>query len=461
MKFKNIKLSESLPDSLVNIDEKKRSNLFTWRGQFSPQLIEYLLTNYASEGDVVFDPFLGSGTILFECALLGLKASGCEINPAAVSFAKIYELINKSKNIVMESLGIIETVVSKYSNNLPFLENRDINDFEPDLLNAFSNEKEEITRTILLSLITGLDFEAKKLDVKRINNVWGTLRSNVENLPYSRVKLQCYHRDARKTLLNGKSINFVLTSPPYINVFNYHQNYRKSIEKTGVDVLTVAKSEIGANRKFRQNRFLTVVQYCMDMSQVFCELGRICTDNAKIIFIVGRESHVRRTSFKNAILISSVAKACGFYLEGEQERLFTNKFGESIYEEILRFSIKNTTANNTLEESRKIGQNALEDALSYCEEEVKNEIKEAIQKSNEIETSPILFGEKIYKEILRFKTSQIIPGKIIGNALKNGQQALKGDLLNCSQEVISEIEMAIEKTKTVGTSNFYNEGGIY
>ncbi len=390
MKFRDLSLSESLSDSLVNIEEKTRSNLFTWRGQFSPQLIEQLLRNYASENDAVFDPFLGSGTVLFECALLGLKASGCEINPAAVSFAKIYELINEPKKSVIESISTIENLISTYTNDLPLFEATNINDFESELLDMLSNETNNITRTILLALITGLDLEIKKLNVKRVNNVWGTLRSNIENLPKSNVKLCCYQRDSRKTSIRKKSVDFVVTSPPYINVFNYHQNYRKSIEKTGVDVLSVAKSEIGANRKFRQNRFLTVVQYCMDMSQVFCELRRVCVYDAKIIFIVGRESNVRRTPFKNAKLITSVAKICGFQLDGEQQRLFTNKFGKSIYEEILRFSIIDSTVKNIIEEARKIGQKALNQSLFYCDNKVKNEINEAIKKSKNIETSPIL-----------------------------------------------------------------------
>ncbi|MEJ2456542.1 MAG: DNA methyltransferase, partial [Candidatus Thiodiazotropha sp.] len=78
--FKNLELAQSLPASVVNIEDKSRSNLFTWRGQFSPQLIEQLLLNYAKSNYSVFDPFLGSGTVLYECALLGLKASGTEIN---------------------------------------------------------------------------------------------------------------------------------------------------------------------------------------------------------------------------------------------------------------------------------------------------------------------------------------------------------------------------------------------
>ena len=390
MEFKNINLNKDLPVSMVNIEEKTRSNLFTWRGQFSPQLIESILCNYASKDSVVFDPFLGSGTVLFEAALLGLKASGCEINPAAVSFAKIYELINKTNKDVSHSLSKIEALVSKYTNDLPLFQIESIDNFESELLEMYSKEGDEITRTILLALITGLDFEAKKTDAKRINNVWGTLRANIESLPKSKKPLRCFHRDSRKTSIQKNTVDFVVTSPPYINVFNYHQNYRKSVEKTGINVLSVAKSEIGANRKFRQNRFLTVVQYCMDMSQVFCELSRICKDDAKIIFIVGRESNVRRTAFKNAKLITGVAESCGFKLQGEQERVFTNKFGESIYEEILRFSISKSGILEATEAAREIGRSALKEALLYCEKEVEAEIKEAIEKSKKIDVSPFL-----------------------------------------------------------------------
>ncbi|MGL5490524.1 MAG: DNA methyltransferase [Shewanella sp.] len=392
MMLRNFSLKEDLPPATVNIEDKKRSNLFTWRGQFSPQLIEAIICSYAKPNDVIFDPFIGSGTVLFEAAQFNLSALGCEINPAAVAFAKVYELINLPKKAVDKELNKVELFISKKTNTSTF----DANSFESDLLEFFFNEKNEISRTILLALITGLDFEIKKINLKRIINVWGSLRGNIENLPKSDNNICCYHRDARETKLRDNSIDFVLTSPPYINVFNYHQNYRKSIEKTGADVLSVAKSEIGANRKFRQNRFLTVVQYCMDMSQVFMEINRICKRDAKVIFIVGRESNVRRTPFKNAKLITSVAEACGFCLVGEQERCFTNMFGESIYEEILRFEIVESANNKHkehIELSRKIGQNALFNALKNCDESVRIEIEDAISKSNKIDVSPILNSE--------------------------------------------------------------------
>ena len=71
---------EEISQSKLNIENKTRSNLFNWNGQFSPQFIEALLNKYAKDGMVIVDPFLGSGTVLAESARKGLEAYGTELN---------------------------------------------------------------------------------------------------------------------------------------------------------------------------------------------------------------------------------------------------------------------------------------------------------------------------------------------------------------------------------------------
>jgi DNA modification methylase len=389
--IENKQLSRSLPEEIVNIDKKSRSNLFTWRGQFSPQLIESLLKAYANESSNVFDPFLGSGTVLYESGLLGLKAIGCEINPAAIAFAKIYELLNEPIKSRLESISYIEDFLSSYTTDLPLIPSKSVAYFENDILNLYKICNNPVTKRILTALIVGFDFGVKIIDTKRVVNVWNSLKSTVESLPYSEKTIMCIEADARKSRIKDNTFDLVITSPPYINVFNYHQNYRKSVEMLGIDILAVARSEIGSNRKFRGNRFLTVTQYCMDMAQVFEELKRVCIPEAKIIFVVGRESNVKKTAFFNAELLKDVAISCGLVLEGQQHRVFGNKFGQSIYEEILRFSISEKSSTvDAVERARNIGIQALSTALKSASIDVVSELIEAVEKARTIKPSPYL-----------------------------------------------------------------------
>jgi len=55
-----------------------------FRGNWSPQVVRNLLLRYTEEGDVVLDQFVGSGTTLVECKLLGREGIGVDINPACI-----------------------------------------------------------------------------------------------------------------------------------------------------------------------------------------------------------------------------------------------------------------------------------------------------------------------------------------------------------------------------------------
>lgn len=104
----------------LDVDEKVRSNLFQWNGQFSPQFIEALLEKYANKGLHVLDPIMGSGTVLYECARLGLKTTATDINPAAYSIAKTYQLCHTA---VRKRKHLLTMIENKLANQFPFTEN--------------------------------------------------------------------------------------------------------------------------------------------------------------------------------------------------------------------------------------------------------------------------------------------------------------------------------------------------
>lgn len=79
---------------------KNRGNWAThngkYRGNWSPYIPRNLILRYSKEGDVVLDPFVGSGTTLIETKLLKRKGIGIDINPDAVDITKKNLQFNKN-----------------------------------------------------------------------------------------------------------------------------------------------------------------------------------------------------------------------------------------------------------------------------------------------------------------------------------------------------------------------------
>ena len=95
-----------LSQEKLDVINKTRSNIFDWRGQFTPELIEYLLSVFSKPGDVVADPFSGSGTVLLESIRCGYDALGFEINPSAFYMSKFFEYckltLSKREELITE-----------------------------------------------------------------------------------------------------------------------------------------------------------------------------------------------------------------------------------------------------------------------------------------------------------------------------------------------------------------------
>lgn len=320
----------SIAQGELDIDNKTRSNLFTWNGQFSPQFVETLLSHYAQESDVVIDPFAGSGTTLCEAARKGISAYGMELNASAYYMAKTYELANKTILERKELIDSVEQILTEIT---------DTDEILPTITHAIQQNNPSALSALMSTLIILIDLFNNELSIPLLYKKWTGLKKTVLEIPFSTAKIKVDMGDARKLRCKSDEATLLITSPPYINVFNYHQKYRRSVEALGYDVLAIAKNEFGSNRKNRGNRLLTVIQYCIDMALSFKEAVRTCRQDARMIYVVGRESTVLGYSFCNSRLIFEIATEIfelPFLLR--QERVFKNRFGQLIYEDILHFA---------------------------------------------------------------------------------------------------------------------------
>lgn len=378
----------TLSPSLLNIEEKNRSNLFAWRGQFSPQLIEYLLDAYCLPGSTVLDPFAGSGTVLYEAAAKGLKAYGFEINPAAWCFCKLYEFNNIEKE---ERRRVINELRERIYNGFPIALFAEDN-LQPDVVETkvvnIGNSISDRAKILCNALVVLLDVYNNAITNGFVQRQFNALSELVTRLPFSDQPVKADLQDARALSLESESVDFAVTSPPYINVFNYHQNYRRSVEILGWDLLRVARSEIGSNRANRGNRFLTVIQYCVDMAKAFQELSRVLKIGGRAIFIVGYESNVLGAPFYNADILDRIARESGMFdVVLRQKRVFVNRFGKAIREDILNLSRHNYVGheNISLAIGRTVARDALKNAVPAVSTKNSASLQEAIDRVDEIE----------------------------------------------------------------------------
>lgn len=366
--------------SQLNISERTRTSILPWKGQFSPELIEYLINHSCAESTCVYDPFCGSGTVLFESILMNKHSVGTEVNPAAwylSSLITLSKLSSRDRKHLLETLTRFESMTNCHIELLKFIKNDD----------SLFSEKIALSCSLLLGMKNSANFSPEIIQKGII-----AVKKVITKLPITDNNAICHLEDARNNSIPSQSVDAVITSPPYINVFNYHQNYRPAIELLDWKPLEAAKSEIGANRKHRQNRYLTVIQYCLDMSQVLDEISRVCKHDSPLILVVGRESNVLGTAFKNSALIQDIMTQRNdiSFIQSE-ERKFLNMYGQVIYEDVL-IAKKNSIPplKASIEIARQVGLVAIKNVIKDNKSDNIKLLNDVIEKSSKIMPSTFL-----------------------------------------------------------------------
>ena len=346
----------------------------------------------------MLDPFVGSGTALVEAARLRLASCGSDLNPAAVALARVYRLINLDTSARLDAVHLLRQRIDEaigVSYGPLFCANAGLKareELEAALIELWRESAAGPTKDLAAALVILCDFFQKHLDAETVYRNWQRLERLVHHLPCDATSVSVHHADARSLAIESGTIDLVVTSPPYINVHNYHQQFRRSIEALECNVLSIAHSEIGSNRQNRGNRFRTVTQYALDMVLALREMARAARTGAHLILVLGRESSVRGTRFFNGELVAELAVAgVGLVIERRQERVFRNRFGKNIYEDILHFC--NTPdildQEDALTAARVTAKKVLAASRSLTPQKESPGLEEALARIDESSPSPM------------------------------------------------------------------------
>jgi hypothetical protein len=150
--------------------------------------------------------------------------------------------------------------------------------------------------------------------------------------------------DARKLDIEAKSIDLVLTSPPYLNAIDYMRCSKFSLVWMGHNVSelrNIRTNSVGTEAArvnaldsdwvktlIKQlklapalsNRDQSLLaQYVWDMGGALSEVSRVLRDGGRAVYVVG-DSTVRGTFIRNSSIVAAVAERHGLSLQSRQSR---------------------------------------------------------------------------------------------------------------------------------------------
>jgi len=88
-RHKSIDYSWSFSDKTTKNTSYITHGYYTYPAKFIPQLAERLIKEHSNEGDIVIDPFMGSGTTVVEAIVNNRTGIGTDVNEFANLLAKV------------------------------------------------------------------------------------------------------------------------------------------------------------------------------------------------------------------------------------------------------------------------------------------------------------------------------------------------------------------------------------
>lgn len=358
---------------------------FKYPCKFIPHIPRWAINRYSNPNDLVLDPFAGSGTTLVESVLnqrigLGIDFDKFSQLLCQVKTTQYSETLLNKINDIATNFKISNKLNPKF---LPDIHNLshwfpkqniskltsllgEIEEYSSDkncynfFLVCFASSirkcsyaDDQSPKPYVSTRITKHPLDVKDIFLK-------TVKSYIKNLnEFQTLKLgksTIISNDARQIKTNkydGK-VTLAITSPPYINAFDYVRSLRlenawlgyygdstivdvkrkqigtetiytneySEIENTGINKLDSIITKI--SKKDKKRAFI-VQKFFFDMNKNMIEIKRLLKNSGHYVIVVGN-SNIRDTIVPNNELLVEIAQINGFKLENMFSYVIKNRY---------------------------------------------------------------------------------------------------------------------------------------
>ena len=347
--------------------------IYTYPAKFIPQLASRLICEYSNVGDKVLDPMMGSGTTIVESLVNNRFAFGSDINELAYLVAKVKVRVQKTdvlKNYMLKLQEECLNIDGLFSNK--DLEKNKIIPEHERINYWFRKEEKEQLGTLLfhISKIDNVDardfflvcfaqilksasiwlqksvkptrdmkkqitapfelfFKSANKMIKK-NDEYSTLLSEkIKNNIDEFVSIELC--DSTALTLKDKSIDLIITSPPYVTSYEYADLHQLPLLWLGIleDLPEFRKKFIGSSfrqrekinlqspiaddiiSKLKNKKKTEVRNYYADMLETFSEMYRVLIPHGKACIVIGN-TQFEGVDILNAEVFLEQMKTIGF-----------------------------------------------------------------------------------------------------------------------------------------------------
>ncbi len=375
---------------------------YTYPAKFIPQLAARIIKENSNKGDIIIDPFMGSGTTIVESIVNNRIAIGVDINEVATLISKVKTtpinynlLLNEFENLIF---GINFNSMYRLDSNLPKrldywfkphikdqlllimshilkINNTDIKEF---FLVSFAQILKSCSIWLQKSVKPTRDFNKKEINplykfksqtnrmLKKHQGLNKILSPEVvENIQKYRIV-----KNATSTELpcGNEKATLIVTSPPYVTSYEYadlHQlpslwfgyleelnvfrkkfigsSYRE--RKNSIDLKSKLAESILCKLKNKKQR--EVETYFSDMLETFLEIRRVLKTGGRAAIVIGNTT-LQGVDILNAEVFKEQFENIGFKTHGIIHRKIPSKMLPSTRDSKNGRFTKNINLNTTV-----------------------------------------------------------------------------------------------------------------
>ncbi len=294
--------------------------LFPYRGKFHPQMIKGLMNVMGlKSGDTVLDPMMGSGTVLVEASLMGIRSVGIDASPFCRFMTRTkLDALSMSLLRARNALDNYEEVFTYFQKRVgqPSPATKPPKQTRQDFMNVMeetakyatskgpktltANEKDTLNtyNFLLLSYLDSAGYaerSSRKTPLDQFKSILDRYLFAAEKIQRVLIDLEMelapaevLEGDARKLILDDHSIDGIIFSPPYSFAIDYLANDSFHLNFMGVDSGILRDWMIGLRGRTLSEKYKF---YLEDMGKVLSECSRVLRSGRFCTIVVGTNNN--------------------------------------------------------------------------------------------------------------------------------------------------------------------------